>query len=192
MARKYEFKPDKTDPGLLHQLYLTKKQRLSTLKWGLYALALLALSVLQDVVLSRYRIYGATTELVPCAIFLISILQGLERGCVFALVASLMYLFSGTAAGPYSIVFITFLAVGATYLRQNYLQKGFFAALLCAGGAMVLYELGIFCIGAFLQLTRPDRLVGFALTAGLTIISVPILYPIFLAIGKIGGETWKE
>lgn len=192
MARKYEFKPDKQDSGLLNQLYLTKKQRLSALKWGLYALVLLVLSVLQDVVLSRYRLNGATTELVPCAIFLISILQGLERGSVFALVASLMYLFSGSAPGAYAMVFITFLAVGASFLRQGYLQKGFGAALICTGGAMVLYELAVFCIGLFLQLTRTDRIVGFLLTAGLSLIAVPVLYPIFLAIGKIGGETWKE
>lgn len=192
MARKYEFKPDKPRSGILSKLYLTKRQRLSLLKWGLYALVLLVLSVLQDVVLCRYRLFGATTELVPCAIFLICILQGLESGSVFALVAALMYLFSGTAPGAYAMVFITFLAVGVTFLRQSYLQTGFAAAMLCTGSAMVIYEIAVFVTGLFLQLTLPGRLVGFLLTAALSLVAVPALYPICLAIGRIGGETWKE
>jgi len=192
MARKYEFKPDKPRSGWISKLYLTRKQRLSMLKWGLYGLALLVLSVLQDVLLCRFRVYGATTELVPCGIFLICVLQGLESGSVFALVASLLYLFSGSAPGPYAMVFITFLAVGVTFLRQSYLQSGFSAALLCTAGAMLVYEMLVFLIVLFLQQTRPDRVVGFLLTAGMTLVSVPVLYPIFLAIGKIGGETWKE
>ena len=192
MARKYEFKPDKPNASFLSKLYLTKRQRLSLLKWGLYALVLLILSVLQDVVLCRYRLFGATTELVPCAIFLICILQGLESGSVFALVAGLFYLFSGTAPGPYAMVFITFLAVGVTYLRQSFLQTGFATAMLCTGSAMLVYEMAVFVTGLFLQLTLPGRFVGFLLTAGLSLLAAPVLYPICLAIGRIGGETWKE
>ena len=44
--KKYEFKPDKNAIGFFHKLYLTKKQRLSILKWSLYALVLLVLSLL--------------------------------------------------------------------------------------------------------------------------------------------------
>ena len=69
---------------------------------------LLVLSVLQDVLLCRFHIFGATTELVPCGIFLICILEGTERSCIFALVASLFYLFSGSSAGIYSIVLVLF------------------------------------------------------------------------------------
>lgn len=192
MARKYEFKPDKSGPSLLSRLYLTKRQRLCLLKWGLYALVLLVLSVLQDVVLCRYRLFSATTELIPCAIFLICLLEGLESGSVFALVASVLYLFSGTAPGAYAMVFITFLSVGVTYLRQSYLQTNFATAMLCTCLAMLVYEMAVFVTGLFLQLTLPGRYVGFLLTAGLSLLAAPVLYPICLAIGRIGGETWKE
>jgi len=37
-----------------------------------------------------------------------------------------------------------------------------------------------------------DRVIGFVITAALSSIAVPILYPICLAIESIGGETWKE
>lgn len=192
MARKNEFKSDKPHSGFWGKLYLTQRQRKEVLKWSLYGAMLLVLSLLQDVVLCRVHLFGATTELVPVGIFLICILEGAESGSIFALVSSLLYLFSGTAAGPYSMVLITVLAVGVTIFRQAYLQKGLAAAILCAGIAMLAYELLQFVMGLFLGLTIPVRIVGFLITAGLSIIAIPILYPIALSIGTIGGETWKE
>ena len=192
MAKKYEFKPDKPRSGLLSKLYLTQKQRRGLLHWALYALVLLVLSVLQDVILCHLRIFGASTELVPCAIFLICILEGAEKGSVFALVASLVYLFSGSAPGPYAMVFITVLAICVTIFRQSLLQKGLSAAMLCTAMAMVLYEIAVFAIGLFLGLTHWGRWYGFLLSAGLSMLAAPILYPILLSIGTIGGEAWKE
>lgn len=192
MAKKYEFKPDKPISGVLSKLFLTKKQRRSVLKWSLYSLVLLVLSVLQDVLLCRFHIFGATTELVPCGIFLICLAEGLERGSVFSLCAACAYLFSGTAAGNYSIVFITALSVFVTYFRQSYLQKGFSASMLCTAAAMILYELAVFFIGLFLSLTTFGRIGTHLLTALLTLIAAPVLYPIVEKISTIGGEAWKE
>ena len=192
MAFKKEFKSDKPHSGFWGKLYLTPKQRKVILKWSLYGALLLVLSLLQDVVLCRMDLFGATTELVPVGIFLICILEGAESGSIFTLTASLLYLFSGTAAGPYSMVLITALAVGVTIFRQAYLQKGLAAAILCAGVAMFAYELLQFLMGLFLGLTIPGRLIGFVITAAVSVIAIPILYPIALSIGTIGGETWKE
>jgi hypothetical protein len=192
MLFKKEFKADKPKSGFLSKLYLTPLQRKGLLKWVLYSLLLILLSVLQDVVLSRLRLFGATTDLVPCGIILICILEGAESGSVFALIASALYLFSGTAPGPYSLVFLTALAIGTSIFRQAYLQKGLGAALLCSGLALVLYELLQFAMGLFLGLTTFSRIIGFLITALLTTgVALP-LYPIVLAIESIGGETWKE
>lgn len=192
MAKKHEFKPDKPQTSLLSHLLLTARQRKVCLKWGLYMLMLLVLSILQDVLLCHFRIMGASTELVPCGIFLICLLEGSENGSIFSLVASALYLFSGTAHGPYSMVAITVLAIVLCIFRQAFLQQGFSAAFLCTGAAMVLYELCMFAFGLFLGLTLLSRIYGFLITAGLSLIAVPILYPILKAIGSIGGEAWKE
>lgn len=192
MARKYKFKPDKPASGLLSKLFLTQQQRRVLLKWTLYSLVLLVLSVLQDVILCRFRLFGATTELVPCGIFLICLTEGLEQGSIFSLCAGCLYLFSGTAAGTYSIVFITALSVGITYFRQSYLQKSFNASMLCTGFAMLVYELCVFGIGLFFSLTTLSRVFSFSLTALLTMVAAPALYPLFRAISTIGGESWKE
>ena len=192
MAKKYEFKPDKPVSGIFSKLFLTPKQRRSILRWGLYALVLLVLSVLQDVLLCRFRLFGATTELVPCGIFLICLLEGLEKGSIFSLCASCMYLFSGSAPGNYAIVFITALSIGITAFRQSFLRKGFRAAMLCTGGAMLIYELAVFAIGLFLGMTTFGRLGSRCVTALLTLVAAPALYPILNAISTIGGEAWKE
>ena len=192
MRFKKEFQFDRPHSGFWGKLYLTPKQRKGVLKWTLYGVLLLVLSLLQDVVLCRFRLLGATTELVPVGIFLICILEGAESGSIFALVASLAYLFSGTAAGIYSMMFITILAVGVTIFRQAFLQKGIAAAILCAGAATLILQLLQFGMGLFLELTIPSRFVGFLLTALMSILAIPVLYPVTLAIEKIGGETWKE
>lgn len=192
MAREYEFKPDKPRSSWLSKLYLTAIQRKAILKWGLFGLVLLVLSVLQDVILCRFRLFGATTELVPCAIFLICIIVGTEQGSLFALISAMLYLFSGTAPGPYAMVFITALAIFICILRQGYLQKGFAAAMFCCVIAVFAYELLNFAMALFLGLTIPARIGGICITAGLSCIAAPILYPLLLLIASIGGEAWKE
>lgn len=192
MGKKYEFRPDKPRSGLLSKLYLTKLQRRSLLKWCLYGLMLLILSVLQDVIFSRVRLYGASTELVPCGIFLICILEGIHTGSVFALVAALVYLFSGTAPGAYAMVILVVLAVVACVFRQAYLQKSFSSVMLCTAVGMLMYELTVFAMGLFLGLTTPGRILGFCVTAVLSLVAAPVLYPIAVSIGKLGGEAWKE
>lgn len=192
MAKKQEFKPDKPSTSLLSHLILTQKQQRVALKWTFYGLILVALSVLQDSLLSHIRLFGATTELVPCAIFLISILEGTHSGSVFSLIAGLVYLFSGTAPGPYSMVAIVFLSVGVCILRQAYLQESFSSAALCTAIAMLLYVLVNFVFGLFLGLTIFSRIHGFAITAVLSLLIVPVLYPVLKVIKAFGGTPWKE
>ena len=76
--------------------------------------------------------------------------------------------------------------------RQSYLQKGFGAAMLCASIALLIYEMALFALGAILGLTPWDRFSGFLITGAISVIIIPILYPLLLSIESIGGETWKE
>ena len=192
MRKRRDFRPDKWKISLVSHLWLTPKQRKLFFKWAFYAALLIFVSVVQDVVMSRVRLSGATTELVPCLIFLICILENSQRSCIFALVAGLLYLFSGTAPGIYSMVSITFLGVGVSIFRQTYLQESFSSALLCVAGAMVIYELVNFAFGLFLGLTYLSRYSSFLITAGLSLLAIPVLYPVTKAISAIGGNSWRE
>ena len=189
MAKKYVFKPDKPRSGLLSKLLPTRLQRRSILKWTLYAILLIVLSVLQDVIFSQFRLLGGTTELVVVGIFLICLNEGVEKGSVFTLVASFCYLFSGSAAGYYSVPFITGLAVFFTMLRQNFLQRSFNAAALCTAVAMVLYELMVFVFTVFLGQVPWSAFYGAVVTAVISLPAIFVIYPLCLL---IGGNEWNE
>ena len=192
MGKKHEFRPDTHREDILGKILLTRKQRQTVLRWSLYSLICLLALLVQDVIMSRVVIWDTTTELMPCFLLAVCILQGAESGCVFALISALIYCFSGSAPGIWCIPVLTVLATVAAIFRQAYLRKGLSTLLLCLTAAMVLYELGNFGIGLFLNYTRADRLGAFFLTALLSVIAVPACYPVLMSIGKIGGETWKE
>ncbi len=190
--QRQEFRPDSTGFHPLKTLRLTKLQRQRLLRWSLYVLTILLALVLQDVVMSKVSILGATTELTVCVILLITVLEGSEVGSLFVLIASILYFYSGSAPGAYSIGLMTFLGIGATMFRQAYWHRSRGAIVLCAGAAQLLYCIGLWAVGLFLGLTLWSRLGSFLLTGIFnTLIMIP-LYPLIVKIGLIGGNIWKE
>ena len=192
MARDYEFRPDPESTGNFDKLLLSQRQRFGLLRWTLFGLLCVLALLVQDVMVYRVDIWGAGTDLVPCIIIMITALQGAEQSCIFALVASVFYCFSGSAPGPYVVPMITIIAIGAVIFRQACLRKGFFSILLSTGLGMLVYELLLFGIGLFLKHTLVQHANAMVLTGLLSLLAVPVAYPIARAIGKIGGETWKE
>ncbi len=187
-----DFKPDAATSTWLKTSHMTRQQRLRLTKWGLYALTVILCLTLQDVILSQIGILGATTDLPVCAILLITVIEGTEIGSLFVLIASVFYYFSGTAPGPYCIGLLTFLGVGATLFRQMYWHRSQGSIIFCAAAALILYELGLFGVGLFQELTRFDRLGSFLLTSLYSCILLIPLYSLIHKIGLLGGNTWKE
>lgn len=190
--RTPEFRPDSQDPGLMKKLHLTQVQRDTLLKWGLYIAVIVVLCMIQDVIMSQVTIFGATTDLAVCAILLITVIEGIDVGSIFVLIASCLYYFSGSSSGPLSVGLITFLGIGACLFRQMYWHRNQGSIVLCAGIALMLYELGTFLMGIFSELTRWDRLGSFVTTGLLSLAVMIPLYSLINRIGRIGGNTWKE
>ena len=190
--RKYEFRPDPTGFDWVSKLLLTSKQRKSVLKWLLYSLVCVAGLVFQDSMLARVRLLGGGFELAPALIVLICVLEGCENGAVFALTGSMLYVFSGSGQDRYCILLLTLAAVLAAAFRQSYLRRGVGSALICVGGAMVLYELSLFAAGLFQGLTYGGRWGVFVMTGLVSTLAAGILYKPLKYIGTIGGNLWKE
>lgn len=190
--RKHEFKPDKTEGDALSKLYITKKQRQVILRWVLIALVLIVLSVVQDVILSRFTVFGVTLNIVTAALLLICVLQDSEIGSIFILAGSTLYWASGSTPGSYIIAVLTVLGILACIVRQAYLYDHAGSILLCAGVAVMGYELILFVIGCFLGHTTLSRITDTLIAGGLSFGVMPVFYPIFKAISNIGGETWKD
>lgn len=189
---KYEFKPDVQGKNLIQLLHLTRLQQLTLLKWTLYALVCLVLLIIQDVIMSRVHFWNATTDLVPMAILLIAVMEDSDNGSLFSLLASMIYVFSGSAPGPYVIAFLTVLSIAAAIFRQIFWRRGFTSNVLCAGTALMLYEIAVYATGLFLGLTYWSRIGVFLFTGIISFALMLALYPLIRVIGKIGGEIWKE
>ena len=189
---KFEFKPDPTGSDPMKIFHLTSLQRHRLVKWALYGVLVLLALILQDTMLSRVRISGATTDLAVCVILLVGVVEGPEEGGLFALAASVFYYFSGSAPGVYVIMLLTATAIFGGLFRQGYWSQGMSSAALCTGAALLAYELGLMLIGIFLNLTNWSRTGVFILTALLSTLAILPLYPLVRVIGQIGGEPWKE
>ncbi len=192
MAKRFEFRPDKTGTSFITRLIPTKKQREKLLKWSLYSILLLVLSLVQDVLLCNVKLWGATTDLVPCAIMLICLLEGAQKSCIFCAAASLCYVASGSAPGYYVLPLITIIAMVVTMFRQGYLARSFGTVMVCLAVAVLCYEMVIFGMEFLSGSTLLSRINAFWLKGALSLAVAPVLYPMAAAIEKIGGETWKE
>lgn len=190
--QRYEFKPDATGSSFVKRLHLTQHQQRQLLRWSLFAALCIAGLVLQDVIMSRFSLLGATTDLVPCAILLITVAIGSEQGSIFVLIASSLYYFAGSAPGPYAIAYLSFLGIAGALIRENFWRRGFASDVLCAAVALIIYEFTVFGTGIFLSLTTWRRFGVFLLTAAMSVLVMIPLYPAISNIDKIGGETWKE
>ena len=188
----YEFKPDPKGTNFLKRLYMTRLQRLTILKWSVYFLTGVLLLIIQDVIMSGVRFSGATTDLPVAFILLVGIYEGLENGSVFTLVASLFYWFSGSAPTPICVALLCILVILIGLFRQLYWHRSFGSIAMCGCIAIMLYEMLLFVVGLSLGLTILPRVGVFALTGGITCITMLPMYPLVRAVSKIGGESWNE
>jgi len=76
--------------------------------------------------------------------------------------------------------------------RHSYLREGFLSVMLTLLAGIMLYQVLIFFTALFLGRTVWSRFGIICMSGVLTAVVMPLLYPIFAAIGKIGGESWKE
>lgn len=192
LSRQSEFKPDPQQRSLPKLFHVTQLQKQRILKWTLYVLTGILLLTIQDVIMSRVSIFGATTDLPAVYILLITVIEGVDVGSMFVLFSSTIYYFSGSAPGPYCIGLLCAVGIIATLLRQAYLRRTKASIVICAGIALTIYEVGLFIVGIGLGLTRWDRVLSFPITAGYSFGVMILLYPLINKIGLIGGTTWKE
>ena len=192
LSKQSEFKPDPRQSSLSGLFHVTQLQKQRMLKWTLYVLTGILLLTIQDVIMSRVSIFGATTDLPAVYILLITVIEGVDVGSLFVLFSSTIYYFSGSAPGPYCIGLLCAVGIIATLLRQAYLRRTKASIVICAGIALAVYEVGLFIVGIGLKLTRWDRVFSFLITAGYSFGVMILLYPLINKIGLIGGTTWKE
>lgn len=192
LRRQYEFRPDMPRFSIPKLFHLSVFQRYSLLKWSLYAFVCLVCLLVQDTIMSRFHFFGGTTDLAVCAILLITVVEGIDSGSVFVLIASLFYFFSGSAPGAFAVALLTIYGIAAAMFRQAYWHRNERSILLCASIALMGYELSVFAGGLFLELTHIGRVGAFLMTGFISCVLLLPMYPLIDRIGRIGGTQWKE
>ena len=187
-----DFKPDVQRGTWIKTAKLTKLQQLRLARWMLYVLTVIGCLVLQDVLMSQFSIFGATTDLPACGILLITVMEGTEIGSIFVLIASTLYYFSGNAPTAFCIALLTAFGIGATLFRQLFWHRSKGSIILCSAIALTAYEIGLFVVGLSSELTHWGRLPAFLMTAVFSCLVLIPLYSLIHKIGLIGGNTWKE
>ena len=187
-----DFKPDARKATWVKTTRLTKQQQLRLARWVLYVVTVVVCLILQDVLMSQFSIFGATTDLPACAILLITVMEGTEIGSIFVLIASTLYYFSGNAPTAFCVGLMSFFGIGATLFRQMFWHRSKGSIILCSAIALTCYELGLFVVGIMTELTHWGRLPAFLLTAAFSCLVLIPLYSLIYKIGLIGGNTWKE
>ena len=87
---------------------------------------------------------------------------------------------------------LTVLGICASLFRQVYWHRSRGSILLCAGLAVMVYEIAVFGFSIFSGLTHWGRLPRFLVTGALSWAAMLPLYPLTYKLGQIGGHTWKE
>ena len=190
--KRIDFRPDARATDLIQKFYLTPQQQRRYLKWTLLSLLSVVTLVLQDVLFSRMIFFGATVDMVPCVLLMICVIHGAEASCVFLLISSLVYYLSGSAPGVYVILMIPLLGMVLAAFRQAYLRQGFRTTLMCTATALALYECLSFLASLVLGVTRLGRWWVIALSTGLSLVTLPVVFVLVWSICKIGGDSWKE
>ena len=187
-----EFRPDKTPISLPKVFFWTQVQKARAAKWGLYILTMILTLTVQDVILGRMRLMGATTDLPAMLILLITVIEGVDVGSLYVLLASLFYYFSGTAPSPYCVILLSAIGIFTSLMRQAWLHRGKGSIVFAAGVGLMVYEFSLFVVGLGQGLTRFGRLPAFLLTGVYSWIVMIPMYDLINKIGLIGGSTWKE
>lgn len=136
---------------MLDKLYITPKQWLRILRWGLYSLLFLLAMLTESSVFGRHALLGVCPQLVGVVVVCVCFREGPERGGLFALLATLFWCLSGASYGSLNIAVFTILPVAGTLFTRNTLMNRFVPCLLTALSALAAQQLVIFAIGYFLN-----------------------------------------
>ncbi len=173
------------------RLLLTRRQCRNLLKWVLLALGYLAVQVLQDVAISRVRLFGGCPDVTVAYLLLACVLLGPDRGGLFALCAGVFRSLSGAVLGPVFLAVITISGVFLSAFRRAYLRRRFRTELLCCWLGLAVHKAVVYGLGLFLGYTALARWPS--AVGGLVgeMAACALLYPVVNATGNLGGEPWN-
>ena len=159
------------------------------LMWVLYALLFLLVMLVQNTVFGRVRFCGVKLNLLPVAVVCIALRTGHEAGGFFGLLAALVWYASGADDGSMSIVTFTVTGILSGWLCDNLFSRRFLPALLLSLGALLFHEGALFAVKFYLGSAPAELIRWVPITAGLSLLSCPVIYLLAKLFGKAGDPA---
>ena len=166
---------------------MTQRSR-NLIMWGLYALLFLAVLLVQTVVFGRMRFFGVKLNLMPVVIVCVGLWTGHEAGGLFGLLAALAWFLTGADDGSLSIVSFTLSGILAGWACDNLFRRRLFPCLVLCLAALLAHEGVLFLLKFFLEGADSALALWVPVTAGLSLLTAPVIYLLSKAIGKAGGN----
>ena len=143
--------------------------------------------LLQTVVFGHLRVWGVKLSLLPVAVVCIAMHTGHEGGGLFGLLAALVWQFTGADDGSLALISFTLCGILAGWLCDSVCARRAAVALGLSLAALVLHEGAAFLMKFYLESADFSLIRWVPLTALLSVLACPVLYPLAKAIGKVGG-----
>lgn len=151
------------------------------IKWGVYALALMPVWLLEVYVFSRFRILGVTPTLFPVAVVAVAVLEGATAGGGFGLFAGILCDAVRSDTGGAMTLGLCLTGVFAGALARYALRQNLVGCLLCS--TLALTAIGAVRVASFLlrQGAALDALLRVAVPEALcSLLFVVPVYALFL------------
>lgn len=153
----------------------------------MYCLLFLTAVILQTVIWGKDGILGHTPDLVALVIITVCLIEGSERGGLFALITSTIWALSGIDRGPLQILCLTVLPVLCSHYGRKILSIAYVPELLSC--ILVLFITGL--LEFFLRVFYdgiPSHMFFTRLLPGIlvTLLFQPVAYWLVKSIEKIG------
>ena len=157
--------------------------------WALYALLFLLVMLVQTTVFGRVRFYGVKLNLMPVVMVCIAMGVGHEAGGLFGLVAAVVWFAAGADDGVLAMVSFTLMGILAGYLCDAVFSRRFLPAFFLTLGALVFHEGAVFLLKYYLEGAAGELIRWVPVSAGLSVLACPVIYPAAKAIRKVGGRS---
>ena len=156
--------------------------------WALYAALFVLVVLAQTTLFGRVRFFGVKLNLLPIAMVCIAMRTGHEAGGFFGLLAGLLWYALGADDGTMAIISFTVIGILAGWLCDNVFSIRFVPALLLSLGALLLHEGGLYLVKYYLGSATAELGRWVPITAGLSLVTTPVIYLLAKIAGKAGGN----
>lgn len=143
--------------------------------------------MLQTVILGKDGIAGQSPDIVAVVIITVCMVEGPERGGLFALLTSVFWALSGIDRGALQILCLTAIPILCSHYSRKIFSLAYIPALITCGLTMFVAHTLSFLLKAFYEAT-PTYLYTTRLLPGILIslLFQPLIYWLSKSIEKIG------